>query len=310
MMTDTAPTPPRFEGIKMAGVKSSTVFQEFMTLDPFTNKISGHGIITAECFQRWMSTRKNKIKHPEDSFRRTLLAHIRGSDGRRPFPEEVESSILQKLRTEKTPWKFLKEYRKNYNPTRKGFLAKNYGYHERLKLKLDSDRHKLETHALVSSKASEDMVYFNLLEVVQSMRTGFSTKLNLEPNVCYALNQLAKTNKFLREEFIFPTEEEKTFDKNKPVLRYSVNSNNCSYFWCNEVAQEVYGDISDTKMAGLSHDNIEFLNLGRHVVPMLKTQGKGWYRKRFRRSNGEFLTLLLYFEKGPNSFTYFLGQVV
>lgn len=56
----------------------------------------------------WLVTRNKPVVHPEESFRRTLIAHIRGVYGRKAFNAQVEASLLNLLRQDKkrfsNPW--------------------------------------------------------------------------------------------------------------------------------------------------------------------------------------------------------------
>lgn len=73
---------------------SYTVFMSFVDLE--TNDASG--ILSPECYLKWVSTRKSTLKQPEESFRRVLTAHVCGLIGRKPFPADVEASLLVCLR--------------------------------------------------------------------------------------------------------------------------------------------------------------------------------------------------------------------
>jgi len=59
------------------------------------------GILSKDCFDKWVETRTSKPKYPEESFRRAITAHIRGSDGRRPFKPIIEKALLVELRKKK-----------------------------------------------------------------------------------------------------------------------------------------------------------------------------------------------------------------
>eukprot|EP00924_Labyrinthula_sp_SR-Ha-C_P009809 snap_masked-scaffold_86-processed-gene-0.3-mRNA-1 protein AED:1.00 eAED:1.00 QI:0/-1/0/0/-1/1/1/0/202 len=56
-------------------------------------------ILGENCYKDWVSTRKKKPKQPELSFRKALIAHAGGKDGRKPFPEKIEKIILEQIRT-------------------------------------------------------------------------------------------------------------------------------------------------------------------------------------------------------------------
>ena len=68
------------------------------------------------------------IKHPEQSFHRTLISHVRGRDGRKPFTPKVEEMVLEQLRRkDKNIWDLC--FPRNYlNVGRIGF--RHLGYHE------------------------------------------------------------------------------------------------------------------------------------------------------------------------------------
>lgn len=81
-----------------------------------------------ECYQTWVHTRKSPPKKPQESFRRVLTAHACGVDGRRPFPEDVEASLLKVLRR-KEVWDCFKGTGVSIGI--RGF--RNVGYHEKLR---------------------------------------------------------------------------------------------------------------------------------------------------------------------------------
>ena len=84
-------------------------------------------ILSKECYQHWVSTRKCVLKQPEESFRRVLTAHVGGLDGRRPFPEKVEQSLLKILRKREV-WECFRGTGVSIGS--RGY--RNAGYHESL----------------------------------------------------------------------------------------------------------------------------------------------------------------------------------
>lgn len=88
-------------------------------------------VFSKECFDKWVVTRKEPPKQPEESFRRVLTAHICGVDGRRPFPPKIEANLLQILR-KKEVWECFRGTKVSIGI--RGF--RNYGYHETKGMKL------------------------------------------------------------------------------------------------------------------------------------------------------------------------------
>uniref|UniRef100_A0A7S3PJ81 Uncharacterized protein n=1 Tax=Aplanochytrium stocchinoi TaxID=215587 RepID=A0A7S3PJ81_9STRA len=108
-------------------------------------------VISKECFNKWVKTRKDKPKCPEESFRRALTAHLVGRDLRRPFPAEAETSILQVIR-QKKPWACFE----GSNIGVQGF--KQMGYHERVNMENDATEVKInqETNAAFKQEHPAD----------------------------------------------------------------------------------------------------------------------------------------------------------
>lgn len=127
--------------VKHKEVSSFKVFMEFVEYK--NGKVNAAGILSTECYQKWiMSRRKHPLK-PQEAFRRALTAHCRGVDGRRPFPEKVEESLLVELR-KKQRWKCFENYNDGCGKIGiQGFPS--LGYHER-KSK-DKKRSYLEAQA-------------------------------------------------------------------------------------------------------------------------------------------------------------------
>lgn len=79
---------------------SYKIFQRFTKFYD-NGKCDASGIIGKECYKLWVKSRKYPPKSPHEAFRRAVTAHIRGNDGRRPFPEAAERSLLKELRKKK-----------------------------------------------------------------------------------------------------------------------------------------------------------------------------------------------------------------
>lgn len=91
----------------------------------FVRENDAVGILTKECFKKWVETRKSQLKQPEESFRRVLTAHVCGLIGRKPFSADVEASLLRCLRR-KQVWPCFKDTKVTIGI--KGF--RKAGFHE------------------------------------------------------------------------------------------------------------------------------------------------------------------------------------
>lgn len=102
------------------------------------------GILSLPCYKAWLQSRKKIPGDPQKTFRKTIQAHCRGSDKRRPFPEEIETSLLQNLR-QHDPWRFFDEWGDgNCNmggkERRKESGFRKLGFHEGRRLKQKENR--------------------------------------------------------------------------------------------------------------------------------------------------------------------------
>jgi len=106
-------------------LSSYSVFSMFIKYDEHSN-CDATGIVSKECYEKWIASRRKLPKFPEKAFRRALTAHLRGVDGRRPFEPQVEASLLGELRKKKV-WNCF-EGIKNCKIGVHGFPSS--GYHE------------------------------------------------------------------------------------------------------------------------------------------------------------------------------------
>lgn len=92
--------------------KDKDTFQEISSFRIFSSFIKwkangecdAREILSRDCYVAWLQSRRFEPKNPHEAFRRAVTAHIRGNDGRRPFGEEAERSLLKELRKKKQ-WK-------------------------------------------------------------------------------------------------------------------------------------------------------------------------------------------------------------
>uniref|UniRef100_A0A7S3LQI4 Uncharacterized protein n=2 Tax=Sar TaxID=2698737 RepID=A0A7S3LQI4_9STRA len=73
------------------------VFMSFVKYDDQGNCETEH-MVSKKCFDTWLATRLSLLRNPEESFRRSLLGHVIGSERRKPFPPDIEESLLIILR--------------------------------------------------------------------------------------------------------------------------------------------------------------------------------------------------------------------
>jgi len=138
---DGSKLPPRQQRPRpkfIIGLNSLDLFMSFVQEfpdpnDPAQTLIDSSEILSLECYESWINTRRSTLKKPEESFRRALTAHVTGADRRRPFPPRIETSLLIELRKQKTWPCFEGRVSKNENKPIKigeqGF--RTMGYHEK-----------------------------------------------------------------------------------------------------------------------------------------------------------------------------------
>lgn len=62
------------------------------------DEVDATKIFSLQCFNDWLSTKKNYPKKPAEAFRKTITGHVRGDTGLQPFAPEVEQAILKLLK--------------------------------------------------------------------------------------------------------------------------------------------------------------------------------------------------------------------
>lgn len=109
-------------------VSSYKIFNRFVKVDESTGEIDASQILSPACYDAWVKSRRKKPKKPQEAFRRALTAHCRGVDGRKPFTEGVERSLLVELRRKK-PWACFENCKGCGSIGVQGFPSQ--GYHEK-----------------------------------------------------------------------------------------------------------------------------------------------------------------------------------
>eukprot|EP00924_Labyrinthula_sp_SR-Ha-C_P002405 maker-scaffold_16-snap-gene-3.9-mRNA-1 protein AED:0.00 eAED:0.00 QI:260/1/1/1/1/1/2/296/536 len=122
--------PNRVKKGKEKCVTSLSVFQKHVPIDPNTGRSR---ILSADCFNQWVQTRKKTPKEPEKSFRKALMAHLRKKDGRNPFTAEEEGIVLKELRRNE-PWPCFANRNNGSYLTIGSRFSNQPGYHESLRI--------------------------------------------------------------------------------------------------------------------------------------------------------------------------------
>jgi hypothetical protein len=107
--------------------------------------VDASGIISRECYERWLSSRKKTPSRPEETFRKSILCHCTSSDGgSAPFSPEVEAALLKILRQPGKVWPcFQGKLDKHGKPIRIGLKGlRATGYHEKKQEKEQSQAKK------------------------------------------------------------------------------------------------------------------------------------------------------------------------
>uniref|UniRef100_A0A7S2RJ50 Uncharacterized protein n=1 Tax=Mucochytrium quahogii TaxID=96639 RepID=A0A7S2RJ50_9STRA len=105
---------------------SMEIFQMFITYDAYGN-VDASGVISKECYNAWLQTRKSCLKNPELTFVQSVRGHITGTKegGRNPLSPGAEASILKIIRQKKV-WPCFQGTKAKY-----GSRGMNIaGYHE------------------------------------------------------------------------------------------------------------------------------------------------------------------------------------
>jgi len=104
---------------------------------------------SAECFREWSAHRSKDVNDAAKAFRRSLSAHITGSDGRRPFTPEEEQAVLSVVRC-KRQWPAFED--SNVTIGLKGFQS--YGFHEKRRNK---EPHNVKINEVLQQHAVADV---------------------------------------------------------------------------------------------------------------------------------------------------------
>lgn len=130
------------------------IFLKFVSYNKSGSKCDTTKLFSKKCFRTWLASRKKTPKRPGESFRRALVSQLTASDGRKPFPPDVEESILANLRRCRV-WPCFKGTRSSIGI--QGFSKQ--GFHERHN---NSKADKVEGSDTIYHEAKAPNFDFNL----------------------------------------------------------------------------------------------------------------------------------------------------
>eukprot|EP00516_Mucochytrium_quahogii_P004418 CAMPEP_0203754218 /NCGR_PEP_ID=MMETSP0098-20131031/7848_1 /ASSEMBLY_ACC=CAM_ASM_000208 /TAXON_ID=96639 /ORGANISM=" , Strain NY0313808BC1" /LENGTH=217 /DNA_ID=CAMNT_0050645127 /DNA_START=499 /DNA_END=1152 /DNA_ORIENTATION=- len=119
----------------LCGYTSYDVFMAFVKYHYIDGKpcCDASNIVGKDCYLAWLSTRKKQSVFPADVFRRTVIAHLTGTKKRKPFPQEVEESLLKTVRVRHVWPCFADVVDNNGKPVTFGHVGfRPRGYHEQV----------------------------------------------------------------------------------------------------------------------------------------------------------------------------------
>ena len=106
---------------------SLEVFRAFI-IKGHNDLLDASGLLSFDCFSLWLSSRgHHATNEPARKFRRALIAHLTGTDGRTPFSQEEEQAVLKAVRIQ-APWQCFNHLHTTKRPLM-GFRSR--GFHEK-----------------------------------------------------------------------------------------------------------------------------------------------------------------------------------
>jgi len=81
-------------------IPSFDVLMLFLRRDPLTGNPDTSQLLSKECFERWLKTRKIRPKDPPRAFKDAIKTVVTANNRCKPFPEDVEADLLKRLRKE------------------------------------------------------------------------------------------------------------------------------------------------------------------------------------------------------------------
>mmetsp|Transcript_5714 Transcript_5714/g.7496 ORF Transcript_5714/g.7496 Transcript_5714/m.7496 type:complete len:249 (-) Transcript_5714:366-1112(-) len=128
-------------------------FMEHVTYEP-DGTCNCNGIFSRQCYEDWLDSRQIIPKRPEQSFRRALVGHVTGESRRKPFPPEIESCVLERLR-ERRVWEcFAQDEESDIRIGVQGFRKMGYYESRSEELKVNTSPNSAENSLLIPLEES------------------------------------------------------------------------------------------------------------------------------------------------------------
>eukprot|EP00924_Labyrinthula_sp_SR-Ha-C_P007923 snap_masked-scaffold_41-processed-gene-0.4-mRNA-1 protein AED:1.00 eAED:1.00 QI:0/0/0/0/1/1/4/0/331 len=272
---------------------SLKVFKKFIYRD-VNEKLILENIISKECFKEWVKTRKGKLENPKCAFRRTIYAHLRGADGRTPFAQDVEVSMLQKLRKVLPsgkpidPFKPVIGNRKQFKRNKGGgwlpAFQYPYGHHEKTQVYCQSQSQSLSIVKIRNGPENvddlsslENFLKISKKEMKQYLEQGKTVSRSFNYSaVAYLVNLMASQSYYLSTKYILPSLEQQYFRKEYPIYHFSLSSLDGRILYADPLFRDFIG--SSTNVLELVPSITEFFNARRIFAPVLRRGDSAWLR--------------------------------
>eukprot|EP00924_Labyrinthula_sp_SR-Ha-C_P000804 maker-scaffold_7-snap-gene-4.2-mRNA-1 protein AED:0.33 eAED:0.33 QI:71/0.8/0.66/1/0.8/0.66/6/0/343 len=305
--------------MKLLSKESDLQFEKLSSMEIFEKYVHRNedgvllyeDILSKSCYSLWLSSRATKLKFPEGTFKRTISSHLRKADGRCPFAEDVEASLLSKYRQFDSAgdridvFTFLESEThppRQRKAQRRHEFAYPYGYHEKLKAK-DGNIKPEPVTTLVKRKAERIAINpknkiilqtDNLVELSKFLGTGLEfvdsvkrfseeKKRNFNPSaVLFSIRELMCSSYYCSPEFILPKPSACKFNKNLPI--FSCNIDRLSFFGADEFTKKSLPNLDH--ILDLQGSVCEYM-IGAHFSRSKLVKNKQVWRRGTATMNGK-----------------------
>eukprot|EP00924_Labyrinthula_sp_SR-Ha-C_P011113 snap_masked-scaffold_51-processed-gene-1.10-mRNA-1 protein AED:1.00 eAED:1.00 QI:0/0/0/0/1/1/4/0/325 len=302
---------------------SKQIFESFVKRNS-DGKLTRETIISKECFEAWLRTRKKEVKHPRESFRRTVCAHIRASDGRRPFSEDVETSLLKKMRRKDyngenvDPFKlftssYLKKNTRDYKKSQLSFKYP-YGFHEQRKAAENPQPEKKQN--LIRRRRPVDPNFEVLRKLLEMGKEDLRSKIDFAasngltifcPAIVYLLDHYSDISNYYKKEYAIPSPSSQYFTPGVPIGAHAINRKTWEITWRNETSRN---SLCNPKSSlDIQSSIVEYFSLGRYCFPIMNKTGCSWFRSTVLTAEGRRVEVLGYMKRVSDETTMSYFQI-